>query len=170
MNGQVIAFEPMGWARRKLLRNIELNRFRNISVEAVALSDQSGRDDVRFRSNWPLDGKHQPEANIVESIEFETLDSYTWRTGLAVDLMKLDVDGYEQRVLNGGLEQIRRSKPIIVMEVERENADDLVALLGGEGYLPHHPGDGEPISSLSETISSLPSGHSSVNVAFLPGE
>jgi FkbM family methyltransferase len=160
----------MGWARQKLLRNIDLNRYGNIAVEAVALSDMSGREDVRFRSNWPLDGKHQPEANIVESIQFETLDAYTCRAGLEVDLIKLDVDGYEQRVLSGGLEHLRRYRPIIVMEVDRDNADDLVALLGRERYLPHHPGDGGRIPDLTAEIRSLPSGHSSMNVVFLPLE
>lgn len=168
--GLVIGFEPMRWARKKLLRNLELNGFGNITIEALALSDEPGEKEVRFRSNWPLDCRHQPEASIVESIEFDTLDAYTSRKRLGVDLIKLDVDGYEERVIRGGLELLRRCRPIVLTEVDRKGIDGLVGLLEAEGYLPHQPGHGGQIADLRGHLEAMPRGHSSVNVAFLPRE
>lgn len=167
-DGRVVAFEPMRWARRKLERNQELNAFGNITIEAIALSDSQGEEELRFRSNWPLDGKHQPEANVVERIAFETLDRYSERHGLSVDLIKLDVDGFEARVLRGGIGVLRSCRPVLVMEVDLNASDGLLDLLGDEGYWPHDPASGERIPDLLDRLGGLPGGHCSLNVAFLP--
>ena len=58
--------------------------------------------------------------------------------GLDVSLLKIDVDGLEDRVIRGARTTIERSRPIIVMEVLHSTGDamDLLATMGYSFYLP----------------------------------
>lgn len=116
--GKVVAFEPMTWARNKLIRNISLNNFNNIIVENLALSDRRDTKILRFKSNWPIDGKFQEDANIKQKIQFETLDNYIVNNGIKnIGLVKIDVDGSELKVIRGGINLLKTYKPPIVTEI-----------------------------------------------------
>ena len=114
--GKIIAFEPMEWARKKLITNIGLNEFDNISIEDIALSDEPGRQLLRFKSNWPLDKISQPEACTEQDITLEKLDDYVDRKKLNVDLIKIDVDGFEYKVFRGAYNLLKKQKPVILTE------------------------------------------------------
>lgn len=139
-NGRVIAFEPMSWALSKCKINIGLNNYKNITIESLALSDANQRKPASFRSSWALDGL--PERNENEDVLFSTLDDYVKRTKLGrVNFVKLDVDGYEYKVLRGGLQTIRRYMPIMVIELGKytlnnvgDNLEDVLDLLESIGY------------------------------------
>jgi len=116
--GKVIAFEPMTWARNKLLRNISLNNFENIIVENLAISDKRDTKLLRLKSNWPIDGKFQEDANIKQKIEFETLDNYINSNRINnIGLIKIDVDGLELKVIRGALNLLKICKPTIITEI-----------------------------------------------------
>lgn len=165
--GKVIAFEPMPWARAKLLRNIELNGFQNIVVEGIALSDAiSKAQTVSFRSSWRLDGGVNPEASRGVIVDFETLDAYLQRRGIrAVDLIKLDVDGYEFKVLRGACGTISRSRPPIIIELGSytlqnvgDTLSEMVDYLMSLGYEFYHessmklfPGKDSVMAAVSDT-------------------
>jgi FkbM family methyltransferase len=52
-----------------------------------------------------------------------------------VGLIKIDVEGFEERVLRGGMETIKRCKPFLYMEDDRrEKSEDLHKLLAELGY------------------------------------
>lgn len=142
-DGKVVAFEPTAWAFRKLERNLELNTFSNVKLERMALSSQvDERSVMRLRSSWPLDGMVDGEANAYdggserdEAVRCDTVDEYLNRTGIdRVDLIKMDVDGYEHRVVRGSLRTLQRHKPILVVELGRYTlealGDTLDALVG----------------------------------------
>jgi FkbM family methyltransferase len=139
--GRVIAFEPMNWARKKLVKNIGLNDFTNIVVENSALSDRNGSESIRFRSNWPLDNAHQPEACIEQMIQFVKLDDYIEANQLAVDLIKLDVDGFEFKVFRGAERLLKSQKPVILTELGHttdrvgDSLAEMVRFLDNLGYL-----------------------------------
>jgi hypothetical protein len=51
-----------------------------------------------------------------------------------VDLLKIDVEGMEMSVLAGSRELIRRSKPLIFVEIANRNTPALMEWLDNTGY------------------------------------
>src|SRR5580765_5800931 len=87
-HGRVYAFEPVPWAIKKLKRNLALNKFDNIIIEPIALSDIDENEvEMKFRASFKLgsksgvgqDGKIDngwwSECELVK-VRMETLDSY----------------------------------------------------------------------------------------------
>lgn len=64
----------------------------------------------------------------------DTLDCFTQREHIErLDLIKLDVDGHELEVLQGGIGVLSEFRPILVMEIApyvHEDAGNFVALIG----------------------------------------
>ena len=56
-----------------------------------------------------------------------TLDSFVEENGLNVGLIKVDVEGAEQLLLQGALETIRRMKPALLFSIYH-NADDFFCI------------------------------------------
>ncbi|MDT5269284.1 MAG: hypothetical protein QOH49_1470 [Acidobacteriota bacterium] len=140
--GRVVAFEPMTWARAKLVRNIELNGFSNITVEAVALSDSAGSREAYFRSSWQSGEESDPESLRRDTITFDTLDAYAERNNISrVDLIKLDVDGHEFKVIRGGARTLAAHRPLILIELgphllagAGDDIAEMVEFLSSLGY------------------------------------
>lgn len=145
-SGKVYAFEPVPWAIGKLKRNIELNGFSNLVLEAIALSDGNENDvDMEFRASFKigLTSGVGPDGNIDNSwwrecdhvkVRMETIDSYVLSHQVSrIDLIKLDVDGFEGKVIRGALETLSRFQPIIIMEIApawtRMRGDDITGIL-----------------------------------------
>lgn len=114
-SGRVFAFEPMDYAFGKLVRNIALNRRRNIEVFRLALSNHNApAQEVGYRSSWETSGERRPERSIVD---FRRLDDWCVDHRITrIDLIKLDVDGHEMQVVQGGLASIKRFRPVILVE------------------------------------------------------
>lgn len=121
-------FEPYHPVFERLKRNIELNGIRNIKSNCIALGDYIGEQPFFYQLS--LEGNmtdHQscnPNAIDSESfdlgvttIEMETGDSYCQRHDLdRVDLIKLDTELTEDRVLDGLSTTIQRDRPTILCE------------------------------------------------------
>jgi len=58
----------------------------------------------------------EPRRRSTLPVKVRTLDSYGLRD---VDFIKLDVEGYETRVLQGGMDTIQRFSPAILCEINR---------------------------------------------------
>jgi FkbM family methyltransferase len=121
--GTVYAFEPTDYAYGKLIRNISLNAFTNISPFQVALSDSTLKHQtVDFRSSWRSDGQRVTRSSVVD---FECLDDWCDRHHVErVDLVKLDVDGNEFSIVNGARRLLERSRPIFLAEVGAWHFED----------------------------------------------
>lgn len=115
-SGRVFAFEPTNYAYQKLLHNISLNQFENITPIQIVLSDKNLlRQSIHFRSSWPTKGNPVEQESIVDFIK---LDDWCKRENLEhVDLIKLDVDGNEYSVIKGAKSLLIRQHPLILMEV-----------------------------------------------------
>ena len=65
-------------------------------------------------------------------VKVETLDSFNFAN---VGLMKIDVEGFEEEVLRGGVETINRCSPVLYLEDDRkEKSPSLHAFLKELGY------------------------------------
>lgn len=113
--GRVFAFEPMEYAYGKLVKNVSLNANGNIETFRIALSDRNAPGQrVSFRSSWSTSGERTPESAVVD---FRRLDDWAAERGSPhVHLVKLDVDGHEIQVVQGGLATIARCHPVLLLE------------------------------------------------------
>lgn len=123
---QVLALEPTSECFQKLLRCIEINLplLKNIKAHQVFLANSSsGALPDSLGASWNL-YRFRVEGNSIGAIgcgtsgaEVFALDDFIASTGVdKVDLLKLDVDGNEEDVLNGSLHTLERYRPSIVIE------------------------------------------------------
>ena len=97
-------------------------------------------------------------------VRMETLDSYVSKKNISrIDLIKLDVDGFEGKVIRGALETLKRFKPKIIIEVApawtEMRGDDMKIILKDIeqlGYKFYQERNFEPIHNLSELIEAIP--------------
>jgi FkbM family methyltransferase len=130
--GKVIAFEPMKDALAKLNKNISLNPClaSRITVVQSALGDCCQTESICFRTSWPYFGEPKYSA---EAVSIVTLDSYA--AGLPrVDFAKIDVDGYEGKVIAGALQTLKKHRPALVIEICTATATLVATTLHSLGY------------------------------------
>ncbi|MBI5169456.1 MAG: FkbM family methyltransferase [Candidatus Eisenbacteria bacterium] len=150
--GRVYAFEPVPEWFARLEENVALNAFTHVRAFRLALSDTEGEVEM-FASaaghgdadyNEGLSSLHRSETRSVSVGSFPTLplDAFAAREGLdRIDLIKIDVEGAEERVLAGGRETLARLRPVLVLEWKPDaladagtSGDGLLATLRALGY------------------------------------
>lgn len=122
ITGCVIAFEPNP-ALAKLVRSLHLP---GLEVRQMALSSRDGSSELLIPT--PAAGGHwlaslRPE--VVAGRPVERVVVPTRRLdGLAVQgvrFMKIDVEGFEEAVLDGAVETIARDRPRLLIEIEERH-------------------------------------------------
>ncbi|MCF8231843.1 MAG: FkbM family methyltransferase [Bacteroidales bacterium] len=98
------------------------NYAHHAEVFPYALADKTGTTTFNYVKNAPAysgikQRKYDTTAPEIEKIEVEmqTLDNII-REDTHIDFIKIDVEGGEFGVLKGGLEVIKRDKPVIIFE------------------------------------------------------
>lgn len=118
-SGRVLAFEASPRNANLLIKNAIINKLANVDVYPIGLSDQNGAvlSHVSLHtSNKAL--VDLPPAQLragMEIIPVVTLDSFIDRQR-RIDIMKIDVEGFEYKVLVGSLETISKWRPQIYLE------------------------------------------------------
>jgi len=113
---KVYAFEPSDWMHERLLQNISLNNFKNVVTNKVALSDVNGRALYCSEEHDRVDKK--PNERKYIKMDYVRLDDYVKENNIkALDFIKIDVDGFECRILEGGAKTIKKYKPIMIIEI-----------------------------------------------------
>lgn len=147
----VWAFEPMPDIYEYLERNITINNFKNIVPVRLALSDRTGEDifhaviNPKFPSLLQLtgDGSLNAEASRLAqkkkfSVQITTLDEFvkSQLNGKKIDLIKLDTEANEHKVLRGAYYVLSDHRPIIQCEVLRNQIEsELEDALHGHNYI-----------------------------------
>jgi len=122
--GRVFAFEPSLRSYRRLQDNVLLNRLDNARCLAVALSDRAGELVLKESADgfdaWNSMGTPTRGGLYNESsVKSMRWDEFATHEGLydRVTMMKIDVEGWENRVLVGGREFFSREKaPLLQVE------------------------------------------------------
>ncbi len=149
-NGRVYAFEPTRYAVDKLTRNIELNRWaRGVVVPVWAfVGDAATVAPKAVYSSWDLDHlelghpDHGGHYKSAEGAAVVTIDSFVREHRLPrVDLIKIDVDGYDTSVVRGAAETLERFRPHVLLELCQyvleecgTSVRELIGTLGEHGY------------------------------------
>ena len=120
---KVVAFEPLNDVYSVLEENVKLN---NADVVAynLALSDGTSIRGERKGSMLAAGGDMEFNSSKLDDLNLEK-----------VDILKIDVEGFELNVLNGSIETIKKFKPRIILETHsKELRRKCHELLNSMGY------------------------------------
>ncbi|WP_137861266.1 MULTISPECIES: FkbM family methyltransferase [unclassified Sphingomonas] len=159
--GRVLAFEPNTDNAALFRRGIVANDLGNVRLFPFALSDRQEMICLSDASNAKVLGRATAlqALDVVQALPGDEILLPQER----VDLIKIDVEGFELRVLRGLADTIRRFKPKILCEFNpmciREQAEtdperlaDHIFELAPHGDLVEHDGSFTRIGSTSELM------------------
>jgi FkbM family methyltransferase len=147
--GRVYAFEPSPRERARLEGNLRANRLDNVTVFTQGLAEQAGRAvlhvaDPEHNGQNSLGAFGHSGVECAENLEIEltTLDHLRERGSIGkIDVIKMDVEGAEMRVLRGATNTLRRDKPILLLELfdaalrgQGSSAEQVLTFLKGAGF------------------------------------
>jgi len=180
-SGRVYAFEPADFAFAKLRRNLALNpelQARTHPQQLLLAATPSQIAEREIYASWPLEKddsvhpKHRGRLVSTAHATVDTLDAFVARQGIArLDLIKMDVDGHELPVLQGGRETLRRFRPLLVMEMspyvhaeQHQSFAEFVELLKSASYSLRNTDNGKAVPLDAAELQRLIPDGASINV------
>ncbi len=119
---RVEAFEP----QPGLYKYLSKSKLRNVTLHPVALSTHRCQMQLNIPSHHGLSirgmatlGKTEGRCESI-TVDVEKLDTFDFHD---VSFIKIDVEGHESEVLEGGRRTIERDKPLMVIEIEQLHLD-----------------------------------------------
>ena len=127
VTGMVEAFEPQPPIYDYLLRNVEANHASNIRLHRQAVCEEFGTAELSLLQDpslaylIPRHGGRRESSSL--SVPTVSLDHFHRSTGLTPDVIKVDVEGAEQMVLEGSknLMALEKGAPMWIVEYEPDN-------------------------------------------------
>jgi FkbM family methyltransferase len=172
--GRVHAFEPSSVNFRHLGENIRCNAMANARAWHFGLSDAPGERDFHYFDEYAgcsvagggvadIDAMMTNAWGVAwnrttETVAFTTLDLWADANALErLDFVKMDVEGFERFVIEGGMATFRRFRPKLVTEFNRKSLNayygiapasyfDLLRTLYDHIYIVPAEGDLEPVA------------------------
>ena len=154
--GKIFAFEPQSLLYNYLIKIKNIMHWGNVAIEKNAMSDNEGSVTLFIPSN-KTGQSTSPGATIfennnslgnvtnTETVLTTTLDSYCLKNNIRPNLLKVDVEGNELKVFQGGVNTLKEYKPKIIVEIEALHVGESKVLetfeflkkLGYEGKVVH---------------------------------
>lgn len=136
--GRIYAFEPQQRIFQILCANLALNNVANVVARQQGLGGVpdtmwASPPDIGAVANF---GAVTMRASGQEPVEIVTLDSLDLRR---LDFVKVDVEGMEEAVIRGGIDTIRRLRPKLYVENDKqgsapEKSASLIRMIRELGY------------------------------------
>lgn len=131
-SGRIIAVEPHPETFHRLKRNCESNNMHNIECVNAAIGSESGKGFIKTYKNSslsrilekPEDGETSVNCRIL-SID----DLVRWKSIDHVDIMKIDVEGYEVECLKGAKRTMDVTSRIIIEYHNDRLRDEAISIL-----------------------------------------
>lgn len=137
LKGKVLGFEPNPFNRNRSFINISNNPSlsKNIYIYPIAMGEDEGdremllssEIDSGYSSTSRLKGSHSklhdselPEGFEKILVKVKTLDAFVKENKIIPDIIKVDIEGAEHNFLLGGLETLRKYKPVLYIEIHSE--------------------------------------------------
>jgi FkbM family methyltransferase len=123
-DNKILSIEASKTTSGEFLKNLELNNFENIVFYNRGISDL---DNVNISFNesendWESSQTHSNfKIKKIDNIKSITIDSLTSSYNLNDyrTIIKLDIEGNEMNAIKGGLDFIKKSSPIIIIEFSK---------------------------------------------------
>ncbi len=137
-NGNVIAFEPVSTTFNSLAENVRLNDFTNVTVIQKAIGDQVEKRRIYYRHSDLTEGtaslKYATGKGESEWVDVDTIDRLSNELP-APAFIKIDVEGYQMEVFQGGYHFFKEHHPIIMAELKDVGEANRDCLREMEAYL-----------------------------------
>jgi FkbM family methyltransferase len=149
-SGQVHAFEPVPAVRERLVQHVRRNHGEEVvRIHPVALSNQSGSASIAVadseatnQGQASLVNRSNPELRNTIEVPTITVDEFVAQNAIGrIDVMKIDIQGAEIFLLEGGRKVFGEMGPDLLMEVSPEDlaclgkdSRDLLTMVEGYGY------------------------------------
>ncbi|HSP69549.1 MAG TPA: FkbM family methyltransferase, partial [Bryobacteraceae bacterium] len=165
-SGRVFSFEPSQRELDRLSCNIQLNSLDNVRAVQAALAETPGETELNIACS--AHAGHNTLGRLIqqvqllrtETVSVQTLDGFVAEAGLdRVDLVKLDVEGAERRVLEGSRRVLRKMRPTVLFEASEaalqgqgSSVPDLLEFLRSQEYslLAFDSRSGRPVAANGE--------------------
>lgn len=162
-DGLVFGFEPDENSISKTERNLRINKFHNAVIIEKGLGDKASKAKL-YKFNDSNSGENRVLSSTVSGsidgyayneIEIIKLDDFVEEKGLTqIDLIKIDVEGFELKVLKGSEKSIRKFSPVLFIELidahlalQEDDAKSVISFLEQLGYEIRHATTKEIITS-----------------------
>ena len=144
---KVYAFEPVKSNLERMSENLRINNVINVEIIPQAVSNINGISQINLFESY---GHHSLGlTNITkfvntEKIQVTTLDNFCEKENIDyIDCLKIDVEGFEQEVLEGAKNLLSNKKiNLIILEVSQrilnnlnKNPDELFEILNRHNYV-----------------------------------
>lgn len=145
---RIFAFEPFSVVRNEMARKLDHAKVTNATIFPVALGDRNETGTFRpptgANQGTGTLGANLPDNASDDSIPVQVVrgdDFFAANHLPPISLLKMDVEGYEVKALEGLRETIWRDRPPILMEIQPEHspgAESLRAVSVKELLYPDH--------------------------------
>ena len=143
---RVFSIEPNPSMAQALKKTVAINNLSQVSIFQGAISNQTGHLDLTIP--YASDGRALPFGSQLSNeytpppkdvvvtwgamattktikIQTTSIDSYISDKGIPkLDFIKVDVEGHEKYVIEGGIQTLRTFKPALFLEVGAETLED----------------------------------------------
>ena len=129
--GKVVAFDPDPENAARIRRNAEYNQLSNVLEVIEAALWSQGMKEITYRRGTPRsqggvsqDGQEPVLARAERiTVACTSLDEIVQRTQRPPDLLKIDVEGGEPKVVGGGERLFAIHRPALICEIHRARED-----------------------------------------------
>ena len=145
-SGKVYAFEPSSANCHYLRKHMVYNCCQNVVIEPVLVGKEP-REAVPFQENPKADAMNalivQKNPGLYRQVERRqvSLDDYCYRQHIFPEVIKIDVEGAEVQVIEGGQRLLKEKHPVIFLSVHpsrivllKDSVEKLVRLIKGLDY------------------------------------
>jgi len=140
-SGHVYSFEPVSDNYRVLSQVVGRGGLANVKTFFAAVDHQPGDNDMIIPDKSDFTGFYQARLAMKEDsgrrqhVKVVSLDQL-WNDGIlpTVDFIKCDAEGSELGILKGGLRLLTKSKPSLLLEIQRKTSAEVFDLLHAVGY------------------------------------
>lgn len=151
--GKILCFEPFSVNFNCLSENIRLNNFSHVQVERLAIGAKEESIMLYHNpahQNMGMISVTPMENSYAEEVKSVSLDTFLKSNHLTkIDLIKIDIEGYEYQALCGMKETLVTFKPVLLVEILKAgqsdtnnvNCENFLQSLGYKKYFIGNDGD-----------------------------
>lgn len=147
--GSVYAFEPIPELYTRLR-----HMFRKSNIYKMAFSNEISEKQFKIPSISGKEFKSRGTLNVtykendetrsrVIDVRTDTIDSFVKKKKISrIGFIKIDVEGHEYQVIEGGLETLKEQKPVLQIEIEQRHYQrdigEIIELIINFGYICYY--------------------------------
>lgn len=169
-SGFVWAFEPQRLAFQMLCGNVALNGLPNVYAHQLALGDKRGTITVPTldpRTAYNFGGLRLGSAETGEQVGLLTVDELDLSK---CSLIKIDVEGFEEKVLHGAMQTIRKFQPVLFVENHTiPESGTIIRFVQEQGYRCWWQLQGYSPDNFFQSKEDISNGYIEANMLCLPG-